>query len=218
MDETPPRRRVSYANLASSLALVVALCGVGYAGAAGGKGGGGGDAGGVPAGAVAFFAKKACPSDWKEYKALQGRYAVGLPAGGQAKQTVGQALSPGEDRPVGRHTHDVTDPGHTHGVTDPGHIHGVTDPGHVHTAPAQAAPITGQTSYPANPRFHADDFDATGTLGTMQVLPAFTGISIQPATTGISVNSATTGIPVKAAGDVPGTNAPYVQLLACKKK
>jgi hypothetical protein len=217
MDESrqaAPRRRASYADVASSVALVVALCGVGYAGAAGG--GAGGD--GVPAGAVAFLTKKSCPNGWKEYTALRGRYAVGLPQGGKAKETVGEALSDGENRAVGQHTHDVTDPGHAHGVTDPGHAHGLTDPGHVHTAQAQSAPISGQTSFPANARFHADAFDAGGTLGTMQVLPAFTGISIQSATTGVSVNSATTGITVKAAGDVPGTNAPYVQLLACKKK
>ena len=216
MDESQPpaRRRVSYADVAATAALVVALCGVGYAGARAG-GGGGGD---VPAGSVAFFTKKACPGGWKEYTALRGRYAVGLPQGGTAKQTVGQALTNGENRAVGQHTHDITDPGHSHGVTDPGHAHGVTDPGHVHAAQAQSAPIVGQNSFPANPRFHADAFDAGGTLGTMQVLPAFTGISIQPATTGISVNTATTGITVKTAGDVPGTNAPYVQLLACKKK
>src|SRR3954465_2365452 len=132
--QPPARRRASYADVAATVALVIALCGVGYAGAKAGGGGGGGD---VPAGAVSFFTKKGCPGGWKEYSALSGRYVVGLPSGGTAKQAVGVALSNGENRPVGQHTHDISDPGHSHGVTDPGHSHGVTDPGHVHTAQAQ---------------------------------------------------------------------------------
>ncbi len=44
-----------------------------------------------------------------------------------------------------------------------------------------------------------------------------TGITIQNAATGVSVQGNTTGIGVANAGSVAGTNAPYVEFLACQK-
>jgi hypothetical protein len=75
----------------------------------------GGGVGGasVPSGAIAFFAG-ACPADWTEYAALQGRYLVGMPAGGTITGTSGTAMSNLESRAVGQHNHGVTDTGHTH--------------------------------------------------------------------------------------------------------
>jgi hypothetical protein len=207
-------RQISYANVAATLALVVALGGVSWAGT---RGTGKAAKSQVPKGAISFFGGKKCPDGYKPYDAAAGRYIVGVPSGGAAKTTVGTALSDGENRAVGQHTHVVDDPGHLHAVTDPGHLHGVTDPGHVHVAQAQAAPITGTASFPGVTRFHADQFDASGALGTMQVNSATTGISIQPSVTGVSVNPAQTGISLEAAGSTPGTNAPYIQLRACKK-
>jgi len=69
---------------------------------------------GVPSGTIAFFAA-ACPTGWSEYTALQGRYVVGVPSGGTLSAAVGTALSNQENRPVGQHTHGITDPGHSHG-------------------------------------------------------------------------------------------------------
>jgi hypothetical protein len=69
---------------------------------------------GVPAGFVGFFNLSSCPSGWSELTGAQGRYVVGKPSGGTLNATVGTALSNTENRPVGSHTHAITDPGHTH--------------------------------------------------------------------------------------------------------
>lgn len=73
-------------------------------------------AGGVPTGAVMAFNLASCPSGWTEYTSARGRYVVGLPSGGTLNGTAGTALSNLEDRPVGQHSHTITDPGHQHGV------------------------------------------------------------------------------------------------------
>ncbi len=85
-------------------------------GSAGGSGANGSDGttAFVPAGAVAFFDLAACPAGWTPYTAGEGRYLVGTPAGGTTGAAIGTALSAGENRPVGAHTHGVVDPGHTH--------------------------------------------------------------------------------------------------------
>src|SRR6187402_3579631 len=129
MSERAPRgpRKVSYANVTATLALVVALGGVSWAGVR--AGGGNAAKTAVPKGAISFFAGKKCPSGWKDYSAAAGRYIVGVPDGGKARTTVGTALSDGENRVVGQHTHVVDDPGHLHAVNDPGHVHGINDPG-----------------------------------------------------------------------------------------
>src|SRR6202008_4596802 len=103
----------------------------------------------------------------------RGRYIVGLVSGGTNAATVGTALSNAENRPVGQHTHTITDPGHVHNPFDTG---------------AGGGSVAVQTTF------------AAGTGLTGQIIPA--------ATTGISVNNA---------GAVAGTNAPFVQLIACVK-
>ncbi|MBI5497386.1 MAG: hypothetical protein HY904_20395 [Deltaproteobacteria bacterium] len=64
-----------------------------------------------------FFNLTACPPGWSAHTAAEGRYLVGLPAAGTLAGTVGTALGNRENRPVGQHTHAVTDPGHTHTVS-----------------------------------------------------------------------------------------------------
>ena len=71
----------------------------------------------IPSGAVMHFNLAACPLGWTELIAARGRYLVGLPLGGTLAGTVGTALSNLEDRPVGQHSHGVTDPGHSHNQT-----------------------------------------------------------------------------------------------------
>jgi len=71
-------------------------------------------AGGIPSGAVMYFNLTSCPSGWTELTGARGRYLVGLPSGGTLAGTQGTALNNLENRPVGAHTHDVTDPGHSH--------------------------------------------------------------------------------------------------------
>ena len=55
-----------------------------------------------------------CPSGYSEYTTAQGRYVVGLVAGGTLEATVGDDLANRENRAVGQHDHPVTDPGHSH--------------------------------------------------------------------------------------------------------
>ena len=74
------------------------------------------------------------------------------------------------------------------------HDHGVTDPGHSHKIPTRQPINTGNVASQTaqgNASSVANDYPATST-----------------STTGITVNSA---------GAVDGTNAPYIELLVCKK-
>jgi hypothetical protein len=68
----------------------------------------------APAGAVMFFNLAACPTGWTELTTARGRYIVGRPSAGTLGATVGTALTDLENRPTGRHSHPITDPGHTH--------------------------------------------------------------------------------------------------------
>jgi len=72
--------------------------------------------GDVPAGAVMFFNLETCPAGWIVLPGAQGRYLVGLTAGGNLGMQVGTALKNQEERTVSQHTHAVTDPGHSHTV------------------------------------------------------------------------------------------------------
>jgi hypothetical protein len=77
------------------------------------------------------------------------------------------------------------------------HTHGVTDPGHSHTAVADPILVGGNV---AVRRFQGTEDEQGGqTKQSLTTDPAQTGITVQPF------------------GTVPGTNAPYVQLLACRK-
>jgi hypothetical protein len=136
-----------------------------------------GQSGSSPAGAVSFFNLAACPAGWTELAAARGRYIVGVPTGGTLAGTAGTALSNEENRPVGQHSHGVTDPGHTHSTN---------------------LPLGSDDSTVAG----ADALDAAAT-------------NSGPFT--IGVNLRTTGITINNAGSVPGTNAPYIQLLVCQK-
>jgi hypothetical protein len=93
----------------------------GLAGATGPQGpqGGQGTAGQdatAPAGGVMFFNLASCPAGWSELAAAQGRYLVGVPAGGTLGGTSGTPLGNQESRPVGQHTHSATDSGHSHSI------------------------------------------------------------------------------------------------------
>ena len=47
----------------------------------------------MPAGTVAYFNRASCPSGWSALASAQGRFLVGLPAGGTLAGTVGSALA-----------------------------------------------------------------------------------------------------------------------------
>jgi hypothetical protein len=73
----------------------------------------------APTGAVMFFNLATCPSGWTELTAGRGRYLVGRPSGGTLAGTAGTALTNLENRPVGQHSHTITDPQHFHTFTMP---------------------------------------------------------------------------------------------------
>ena len=68
----------------------------------------------VPSGFVGFFDLASCPSGWTDLVNAQGRYLVGLPGGGTLNGEVGQVLTNLENRAVGQHGHNITDPAHSH--------------------------------------------------------------------------------------------------------
>ncbi len=113
--------------------------------------------GGVSSGAVMSFKLTSCPSGWSELTAARGRYLVGLPAGagGSLAAEVGTALSNQENRPVGRHSHGITDPSHGH-----------------------SSPVYNGGVGTANPRTASADFNSVGSAGSSG---AVTGITINNA-------------------------------------
>jgi hypothetical protein len=119
-------------------------------------------------GAVMFFDLPACPPGWVEFTEGRGRFVVGLTPNGTFLGTRGVALADLEDRPVGRHTHAISDPGHDHGYTPP-----------VWTSTGDGASKAGVGSP-------------------------------------VKTSKELTQISLDDAGDEPGTNAPYVQLLVCR--
>lgn len=186
----------------------------------------------TPSGAVMFFDLAACPAGWTELTDARGRVLVGLPDGGSLGATVGTALSNQENRAVGQHDHPVDDPGHGHTVTDPGHSHVATDQGHGHGINDPKHKHNLENNHTllvqgdwggdgnGNPEF------ADYNIGEPYSDLASTNISIQTDyadivvnsnNTGLSLTNNTTGVAVNNSGTVAGTNAPYIQLLVCRK-
>jgi hypothetical protein len=84
------------------------------------------------------------------------------------------------------------------------HNHGLNDPGHHHRV-LQASPIlVGGNVTPSR---------IMGTTSSSQL----TALPDNPPALQQALSDETTGITLDSAGSVAGTNAPYVQLLACKK-
>jgi hypothetical protein len=196
---------------------------------------------------VMFYDGSSCPAGWSELTAARGRYLVGLPSGGTLDGTSGTALSNLEARAVGLHSHTATDSGHSHTATDSGHSHTATDAGHSHTAtdsghthsitdPGHTHQVRDGGSGGPNVSL-VDAFGTSGySLQNGGVEPNTTGITgtnsgtanitvgtgaasitVGAGTANITVGSGAANITVVNAGSVAGTNAPYLQLLACKK-
>jgi hypothetical protein len=74
--------------------------------------------GGVPTGMVAYFNLGACPSGWTDVSSTyQGLYFTTKFAAQANGTVVGTALTIGESRAVGQHTHAITDTGHVHNIS-----------------------------------------------------------------------------------------------------
>jgi len=148
----------------------------------------------VPAGLINFSTQGTCPSGWTEYTAARGLYIVRLPSGGTITSVVGTALTAvsghGENRAVGQHNHGLSANSHTHTLATDSHFHG----GAATTTVSTTDPFSFTANYVA---------DFTG----------FTNF----ATTGITLGQSTTGLAVSNTGTTAGTNAPYIEDIACIK-
>lgn len=129
----------------------------------------------IPPGAVMFFNLLRCPKGWTELNAAQGRYIVGLPAGGYLAGIQGAPLLNLEDRPVGQH------------------VHGLGQSNQPQWVSAAAGP--GERCIRNYPQYLCTD--------------QWKRIEAHP---GDRAN-----LVVEPSGPVVGTNAPYIQLLACQK-
>lgn len=144
----------------------------------------------VATGLIAFTRAAACPSGWSEYTTARGRSMVGLVAAGTNEGTAGTALTNTESRADGQHTHTVTESAHSHTVTDPGHIHGS--------------------------RVGAVNLQVGDPITTPSFILDFAGVT-SSATTSVTLGTQTANVTINNAGSVAGTNAPYIQLLACAR-
>jgi len=148
----------------------------------------------VPSNLIAFFNRERCPDGWEEISSLAGRYVVGANADGATiGKTVGQALLPQENRWVSKHNHGIDDAGkHSHKL----HAGGKHD--HNFRAPRHYTSETG-----GHARAKDDGKDTTEEAGnhTHQLGDAGNHRHL-----------------IHDAGSIDGTNAPYIQLLACRKK
>jgi len=113
-------------------------------------------AGTIPSGAVMFFDLAACPAGWTELTTAQGRYVVGMPAGGTLGTPIGTQLGVNENRAAGQHTHTINDPSHYHSAT----VYIVPQP-------------TGASAFAGTQGTYTQSGGATTTMST-------TGIAINP--------------------------------------
>jgi hypothetical protein len=157
----------------------------------------------VPVGLVLWSKNGSCPTGWAEYTSGRGRMLVALVAGGTGGAAVGTALSNSEDRTTGQHTHPAST---SVLLTYGGHVHAVTDSGHVHGGINNAG-----TAVDADSGDRVFGSQSAGNLTNFKP----TGITIGAAATGISVTGTLT---VGNSSGVGGTNAPYIQLMACSKQ
>ena len=154
----------------------------------------------VPEGAVVFLKSDSCPKPWVEFEDARGRYIVALNAEGTLGFARGQALNDKENRNTGAHKHPVDTQGsHTHGTSKDGrHFHGTH-------------------------RYTLSDIVEYGQVGTNTISQARTGIVSHEYTThrdaghkhSIKSNGKHKHTANPHSNHKNGTNAPYIQLLAC---
>ena len=150
--------------------------------------------GGSPVGSVILFDGTTCPDGWAELTNARGRYLVGLNPGGTPGSTTGSALSNGENRAVGQHNHPASGLSFS-GTAVPNHQHRV----YRHAAARIDPPYTpGAGSEDPNAGSAVSDTWLSGPEGAH--------------TPAGSINGS-----VANSGSASGTNAPYLQLLVCKR-
>jgi hypothetical protein len=158
----------------------------------------------VPAGVVLYTASTSCPTGWAEYGA-SGEYFVG--ASTSLESTVGTALSNLENRAAGTHGHTVSSSistgasAHDHSFSDPGHEHGGEDD-------FGTTDLVGEGAAPRS-------LGSGNRSGQLAVANVAGNISIGSGGGNASVANASATVTDYAG--YSGTNAPYIQLRACRK-
>jgi hypothetical protein len=142
----------------------------------------------IPKGMIAFFANAICPDGWSDIAELRGRFILGLPPSGETQATVGKPLANKERRRVlAAHTHAI--------APIPGHSHQVAvtyggDNGEIPQASSGYRLIPGDVNNP----------DKRTAIMTSTTSPSITPIMDSTGT-----------------ADTEMLDAPYMQLLPCKK-
>ena len=168
----------------------------------------------IPSDLIGYF-PSSCPSGWAEYTGARGRYIVGTPSGGDMGDTVGTALTNKESRVSGQHTHTFSGSAlatHTHSFSGSAlGTHNHTQNAHSHTIPTGADASPSTSNYSGATGSYSDGSTASTTA---------TNIAISAGTPAGSNASVTGGTPAgtnSTIGSVANTNAPYIQLICCKK-
>tara|TARA_Y100000310_G_C20701283_1_gene830144 strand:- start:4259 stop:4903 length:645 start_codon:yes stop_codon:yes gene_type:complete len=150
--------------------------------------------GAIPPGAIMYFNRATCPQGWNAVPNTYGRYIVGLSPTGTLQGLVGTPLGNNQDRPVGLHSHHVDPPPGVDTTPSGGHNHGVYwhagyHGGGIHGAGGgdSASTVHGGVTSPVGHHIHQVD------------IPRFRSYDSD------------------GEGATAGTNAPYVQFLACEK-
>lgn len=126
----------------------------------------------IPSGAILYRDATTCWAGWTIVTAARGAYIVGLVSGGTLHTLVGTALTDQENRPAGKHNHNITDAGHTHN-------------GRQSSAPTAgfSAPLGGYIAANTGNTSGGDNFTTSGVTG-VTVDAGGGGTSGQAGTTG----------------------------------
>ncbi len=149
-------------------------------------------------GMIAFFNLRSCPGGWESYIDGKGRYFVAIDEKGALGKMVGNALGDSEHRIVGKHTHDLRPSGdHDHQIGSAG--------AHSHNIKRTDSDGSG-------------NFVKWTAMGSPHNKSYGAGIDEAPNHAHSLSASGEHEHAVLEAGQQNGTNAPYIQLLACIKK
>ncbi|WP_157739014.1 hypothetical protein [Labrenzia sp. VG12] len=153
----------------------------------------------IPRGSIVFFRDTECPNDaWRPYDNARGRYVVALNQGGVLGATVGNPLEDKEQRAVGQHSHVAS------GVSEHTHVAAVAG-NHTHT-------------YRSTDNGTLNDNRSNFAGGAMRFGRVDTKTSGGGGNHTHQLDAAGAhNHNISNAGEKEGTNAPYIQLLACEK-
>jgi hypothetical protein len=179
----------------------------------------------TPAGMIVIF-NGSCPTGWTEVEATRGRYVVGTPLGGTNGSMVGTALTNGENREVGKHSHSVDPPSTASGTQSASHTHTTDIGSHSHDhGYYNGGGNTGGAYATDSDHTGADTGEYTKRAAAPNAWRSYDDIrstDIGDKTSGIQSTSHTHTTDISSFysatnGTTDGTNAPYIQMTYCQK-